>query len=270
VAGSSPTLSISPRLEFGDPPPTSVNLHSITKGAEPECNGINLSGTRYAHKTGGSPRGTKGSNPAPSSAESATNLVAAGAVARGWDPEFESALLQQGVSCEPDFLDHAVAGGPRGFESCFLQRGDMQTCPYRFAQVDDRDYGFEVRLVGQLGCPPVAVQSAQYADFVSLNLGLGCVRRAIFLPHPASEMLTPPKGVGKSRGRGLSITATGTDQILRRKSFIHGFFAAEGEQSWENRKRPSRRWMAGSTASWQRNCVKLHANLARRERGRKY
>ena len=29
------------------------------------------------------------------SAESATNLVAAGGVARGWDPEFESALLQQ-------------------------------------------------------------------------------------------------------------------------------------------------------------------------------
>src|SRR3954453_15926719 len=32
-----------------------------------------------------------------SSAESATNLVAAGGVARGWDPEFESALLQQRV-----------------------------------------------------------------------------------------------------------------------------------------------------------------------------
>ena len=36
---------------------------------------------------------------APSSAESATNLVAAGGVARGWDPEFESALLQRRV-CE--------------------------------------------------------------------------------------------------------------------------------------------------------------------------
>ena len=30
-------------------------------------------------------RGTDGSNPSPSSAESATNLVAAGGVARGWD-----------------------------------------------------------------------------------------------------------------------------------------------------------------------------------------
>jgi hypothetical protein len=47
--------------------------------------------------------GTEGSNPSPSSAESATNLVAAGGVARGWDPEFESALLQQPVclSSEP-------------------------------------------------------------------------------------------------------------------------------------------------------------------------
>jgi hypothetical protein len=48
-------------------------------------------------------RGTKSSNPSPSSAESATNLVAAGGVARGWDSEFESALLQQPVclSSEP-------------------------------------------------------------------------------------------------------------------------------------------------------------------------
>ena len=37
----------------------------------------------------------EGSNPAPSSAESATNLVAVGGLARGWDPEFESALLQR-------------------------------------------------------------------------------------------------------------------------------------------------------------------------------
>ena len=72
------------------------------RGARMQC--INLSGTRYAHKTGGSPRGTKGSNPAPSSAESATNLVAAGGVARGWDPEFESALLQQRVHCEPSLV----------------------------------------------------------------------------------------------------------------------------------------------------------------------
>jgi hypothetical protein len=36
-----------------------------------------------------------------SSAESATNLVAAGGVARGWDSEFESALLQQTVSLSP-------------------------------------------------------------------------------------------------------------------------------------------------------------------------
>ena len=65
MAGSSPTLSISPRLEFGDPPPTSVNLHSITKGAEPECNGINLSGTRYAHKTGGSAASHVRTRPTP-------------------------------------------------------------------------------------------------------------------------------------------------------------------------------------------------------------
>jgi hypothetical protein len=31
-----------------------------------------------------------------------TNLVAAGRVARGWDSEFESALLQERVRCEPD------------------------------------------------------------------------------------------------------------------------------------------------------------------------
>jgi hypothetical protein len=51
----------------------------------------------------GFPCATESSNPAPSSAESATNLVAAGGVARGWDPEFESALLQQPVclSSEP-------------------------------------------------------------------------------------------------------------------------------------------------------------------------
>jgi hypothetical protein len=30
-----------------------------------------------------------------------TNLVAAGGVARGWDSEFESALLQRRVRCEP-------------------------------------------------------------------------------------------------------------------------------------------------------------------------
>jgi len=40
--------------------------------------------TRY-HDDGGVFRGTDGSNPASSSAESATNLVAAGGVARGWD-----------------------------------------------------------------------------------------------------------------------------------------------------------------------------------------
>jgi hypothetical protein len=57
----------------------------------------------------------------------------------------------------------------------------------RFAQVDDRDYGFEVRPVGRLGCPLVAAQSARYADFVSVNFGPGCMRRAIFLPHPASR-----------------------------------------------------------------------------------
>jgi hypothetical protein len=43
------------------------------------------------------------------------NLVAAGGVARGWDSEFESALLQEGVRCEPDLLDHGyipdVLGG---------------------------------------------------------------------------------------------------------------------------------------------------------------
>ena len=48
--------------------------------------------------------GTKGSNPLCSSAESATNLVAAGGVARGWDSEFESALLLRRVLCEPDFV----------------------------------------------------------------------------------------------------------------------------------------------------------------------
>jgi hypothetical protein len=47
--------------------------------------------------------GTKSSNPSSSSAESATNLVAAGGVVRGWDPEFESTLLQRRVHCEPDF-----------------------------------------------------------------------------------------------------------------------------------------------------------------------
>ena len=47
-----------------------------------------------------SQRGTEGSNLASSSAESATNLVAAGRVARGWDSQFESALLQRRVSCE--------------------------------------------------------------------------------------------------------------------------------------------------------------------------
>ena len=52
--------------------------------------------------------GTEGSNPLRSSAESATNLVAAGGVARGWDPEFESTLLQRRVTCEPDFLDQAA------------------------------------------------------------------------------------------------------------------------------------------------------------------
>jgi hypothetical protein len=35
--------------------------------------------------------------------------VAAGGGARGWDPEFESALLQRRVSCEP-FPRGAVAG----------------------------------------------------------------------------------------------------------------------------------------------------------------
>jgi len=51
-------------------------------------------------------RGTKSSNPSPSSAESATNLVAAGGVARGWDSEFESALLQRRV-CKPSGAHHA-------------------------------------------------------------------------------------------------------------------------------------------------------------------
>ena len=46
-------------------------------------------------------RGTEGSNPLPSSAEAATNLVAAGGVARGWDSEFESALLQRTVRLSP-------------------------------------------------------------------------------------------------------------------------------------------------------------------------
>jgi len=47
-------------------------------------------------------RGTGSSNPFPYSAESATNLVAAGGVARGWDSEFESALLQRRVSRDRD------------------------------------------------------------------------------------------------------------------------------------------------------------------------
>ena len=47
-------------------------------------------------------RGTDGSNPSPSSAESATNLVAAGGGARGWDPEFEP-LCSSGEST-PLFL----------------------------------------------------------------------------------------------------------------------------------------------------------------------
>jgi ATP-dependent DNA ligase len=49
---------------------------------------------------GSTTRGTGSSNPLPSSAESAMNLVAAGGVARGWDSEFESALLQRRVRCE--------------------------------------------------------------------------------------------------------------------------------------------------------------------------
>ena len=44
-----------------------------------------------------------------SSAESATNLVAAGGVARGWDSEFESALLQRRVRCELDFSESFAA-----------------------------------------------------------------------------------------------------------------------------------------------------------------
>jgi hypothetical protein len=36
------------------------------------------------------------------------NLVAAGGVARGWDPEFESALLQRRVACEPECLDQLL------------------------------------------------------------------------------------------------------------------------------------------------------------------
>jgi hypothetical protein len=64
--------------------------------------------------------GTEGSNPAPSSAESATNLVAAGRVARGWDSEFESALLQRGVSNEPWGV---ARGWDSGFESALLQQG---------------------------------------------------------------------------------------------------------------------------------------------------
>ena len=42
-------------------------------------------------------RGTESSNPSSSSGESDANLVAAEGVARGWDSEFESALLQRGV-----------------------------------------------------------------------------------------------------------------------------------------------------------------------------
>jgi hypothetical protein len=56
--------------------------------------------TIFHDGTHGLSPGTDGSNPLPSSAEPATNLVAAGGVARGWDSEFESALLQRRVYCE--------------------------------------------------------------------------------------------------------------------------------------------------------------------------
>ena len=66
-------------------------------------------------------RGTEGSNLLRSSAESATNLVAAGGVARGWDSEFESALLQQRVRSEPGrrrsvvlMREHGDVDYPRG------------------------------------------------------------------------------------------------------------------------------------------------------------
>jgi hypothetical protein len=77
-------------------------------------------------------------------------------------------------------------------------------------------------------------------------------------------------GKGSESPEDMGFQSRPRNQILRPKFFIHGLLAAEGEQSWENRKRLSRRWMAGITGSWQRNCVKLHANLARRERGRRY
>ena len=80
-------------------------------------------------------RGTKGSNQSLPSAESATNLVAARGVACGWDSEFESALLQRRVQCEPGFLIRANilfldspqinARSAGHLRCCFSQDGDL-------------------------------------------------------------------------------------------------------------------------------------------------
>jgi len=56
------------------------------------------------------------------------NLVAAGGVARGWDSEFESALLQRRVCLSRDFIFLGKNPGfPRGFPGCVPGTVDRET-----------------------------------------------------------------------------------------------------------------------------------------------
>jgi hypothetical protein len=90
--------------------------------------------------------GTEGSNPSPSSAESATNLVTAGCVARGWDPEFESALLQRGGSNEPLWLPGASHAGGTQSSNPLCSSGESRanlTSHHRALAIFAGDRGFE-------------------------------------------------------------------------------------------------------------------------------
>jgi hypothetical protein len=81
--------------------------------------------SRNSRRVGSSSRGTEGSNPSPSSGESAANLTSSGSfwrrsamrigaaldrcpVSLSGDRGFESCSLQRRVYCKPDFLDRGA------------------------------------------------------------------------------------------------------------------------------------------------------------------
>jgi hypothetical protein len=80
----STSASAASKSATGNSTPRSRRLTSHCQGARNEGRRNRSSALGKAFRSGG----TESSNPASSSAESATNLVAAGGVARGWDSEF--------------------------------------------------------------------------------------------------------------------------------------------------------------------------------------